>query len=113
MSHFFGTLEDARIASDGTERKTKATRGGSAQSGLEAILRSNEGSVKVELYEGDDGTGGLEDRVRITFQRVRIFYPFDGLRNTHEVGQDFTLYEGPLSECSYSSIFLATQESEK
>ena len=119
MSHFFRTLEGATIASDGSERKTRATRGGSAESGLEVLLRSNEGSLKVSVYEGDDGTGGLEDRVRVAFQRVRQFIPAPsslvrGAITTGEmVGQDFELYNGPISECDYGSIRTNTQEAER
>ncbi len=110
MSHFFGSLEGTTPAPDGTERKTRATRGGSAESGLQAILHSNEGCVKMTVYEGDDGTGGLEDRVRIQFERVS---KFPGIIGIDMAGQDFELYDGPISECNYSSIRWATQESEK
>jgi len=116
MSHFFCVLEGSTIAQDGSERKTRATRGGSAQSGLEAVLRSNEGSVRVSVYEGDDGTGGLEDRVRIAFQRIAAFTPMNDPRDAmpdYMVGHDFELYDGPLSECSFPCIRTNTQEEER
>lgn len=116
MSHFYGTLEGSTSAPDGTERKTKAYRGGSAQSGLDVLLRSDEGSIRVSVYEGDDGTGGLEDRVRVRFQRIVRFNPIRGDLESSEgryhVGQDFELYDGPLSECSFPCIYTNTQEIE-
>ena len=120
MSHFFAVTEGATIDRDGSERKTRVTRGGNAESGLTAILRSKEGSVVVSVYEGDDGTGGLEDRVRIAFQRVGVFRPVTHGIGTISVdaigerftGHDFELYDGPISECDHGSIRWATQESE-
>ena len=111
MSHFYGTLQGSTIDRDGSERKTRVTRGASADNGLEVVLRSNEGSVRVTVYEGDDGTGGLEDRVRIRFERVKAFGPI-GRGSGHLCGQDFELYDGPISECDYTSIRTNTQEQE-
>jgi len=116
MSHFFGVIEGSTTAQDGTSRKTRATRGAGAKDGLTVVLRSNEGSLRVSVYEGDDDTGGLEDRVRIRFESVWPFRPnvVQGLTlpNQRKAGQDFTIYDGPLNECDFGSIYTNTQESE-
>lgn len=110
MSHFYGTLEGSTIAPDGTERKTRAARCSTAKEGLRVNLRSNEGSVTVSVFEGEDETGCLEDRVTIRFESCRAFSPTG---QGPVVGHNFTLYSGPISECLYEGICVATQESEK
>ena len=91
MSHFYGTLEGFTPRG---ERPDITRRGGTPESGLEAILSSSEGSVVIAVYEGEAEDGGLEDR-------VRIWLP------------GFELYDGPLSECRFESIRTNTQEVEK
>ena len=114
MSHFYGTLQGSSpVNGPGApkQRPTIARRGADAESGLEVQLRSNEGSVVVQVYEGEAADGGLEDRVTIRFESVRAFS--EGGEQGPVVGHNFTLYSGPLAECVYENIYLATQESEQ
>ena len=103
MSHFYGTLSDSDdLAIPGC--------GVGSESGLETVLRSPEGSVVIQVYEGEAEDGGLEDRVRICFKRVKSWPPEVP---PQFVGQEFELYNGPLSECCFSCIQTNTQEVEK
>ena len=81
-----------------------------SDSGLETSLKSSEGCVAVRVYEGETEDGGFEDRVRICFKRVKSWPPEIP---PQFVGQEFILYEGPLSECLYEGIRTNTQEVEK
>ena len=111
MSHFYGTLEGFTPRG---ERPAISRVGGTRESGLEAIVGSNEGCVAVRLYEGEAEDGGLEDRVRVAFQSKVISNPNAGMPFGDEVrvGHDFELYDGPLSECRFASIRTNTQEVE-
>jgi len=93
MSHFYGTLYGSEALEKPLPGPGVAGVGGTAQSGLQVILRSPEGSVVIQVYEGEAEDGGLEDRVNIQFT-------------------DFELYDGPLSECRFESIRTNTQEVE-
>jgi len=84
---------------------------GTAESGLRVNLRSNEGGLDIELYEGEAEDGGLEDRVRIQFKRVPVLRPLPGKIGSR--GQEFELYDGPLSECLFEDIRTNTQEVEQ
>ena len=112
MSHFFGEITGSSLRNGSgttTTKYTKATRGGTAKEGLEVRLRSNEGSLRVSLYEGEAADGGLEDRVTIRFESCRAFgqSPYPG----PVVGHNHTIYSGPISEVDFNSVYLP-QESD-
>ncbi len=106
MSHFYGTLYGSGGPGNGLPM---VECGGTRDSGLDVILRSNEGSVTVRLFEGEAPDGGLEDRVQIHFKKIMSWPPEVP---PQFVGQEFELYSGPLSECCFSCIRTNTHESE-
>lgn len=105
MSRFYGTLHGL----EDSPRTGIPRYGLGSESGLEVNLRSSEGSVSIRVYEGEAADGGLEDRVRITFERVMSWPPEVP---PQFVGKEFELYSGPLSECRFDCIRTNTQEVE-